>query len=323
MELNASFLPHKGDTAHRTREMVTHLQKSQLYRDYQSAFEATTGLPLEMRPAGAFQAALQNSKHTNPFCQLMASRNKTCAACLLLQQRLEENATVEPQTLECFAGLRESAVPVRLGETVVAYLHTGQVLTKAPTEQTFARIARVVATGENPVNAAALRTAYFKTRVLTKKHYDSIVRLIAIFAQHLSARSNQLAVQDASSEVPVIAKARAYIANHLTEELSLVQVARAVNTSEFYFCKLFRKSTGLTFTDYVSRVRIESVKQLLLNPHKRVSEAAYEAGFQSLSQFNRVFRRIAGESPSVYRDKLHGTNNGTGTGTSRALAHAA
>ena len=64
-------------------------------------------------------------------------------------------------------------------------------------------------------------------------------------------------------------------------------------------------ATGMTFTDYLARVRIEKVKNLLLNPHKRVSEAAYEAGFQSLSQFNRVFRRIAGESPTTFRDRLH------------------
>jgi len=76
--------------------------------------------------------------------------------------------------------------------------------------------------------------------------------------------------------------------------------------SAFYFCKIFKKATGLTFTDYLARVRVEKVKNLLLNPHRRVSEAAYEAGFQSLSQFNRVFRRIAGESPSIYREKLHG-----------------
>jgi AraC-like DNA-binding protein len=79
-----------------------------------------------------------------------------------------------------------------------------------------------------------------------------------------------------------------------------------VNMSAFYFCKMFKKATGMTFTDYLARVRVEKVKNLLLNPHKRVSEAAYEAGFQSLSQFNRVFRRIAGESPSAYRERLHG-----------------
>ncbi|MCW5548631.1 MAG: helix-turn-helix transcriptional regulator, partial [Opitutaceae bacterium] len=100
-------------------------------------------------------------------------------------------------------------------------------------------------------------------------------------------------------------KARIYIAEHQGDELSLQSVAKAVNMSAFYFCKTFKKATGMTFTDYLARVRVEKVRNLLLNPHKRVSEAAYEAGFQSLSQFNRVFRRIAGESPTTYRDRLH------------------
>lgn len=84
-------------------------------------------------------------------------------------------------------------------------------------------------------------------------------------------------------------------------------MARAVNMSAFYFCKSFRKATGMTFTDYLARVRVEKVRNLLLNPHKRISEAAYEAGFQSLSQFNRVFRRVAGEAPTAYRARLHGS----------------
>jgi len=74
--------------------------------------------------------------------------------------------------------------------------------------------------------------------------------------------------------------------------------------SAFYFCKIFKKTTGMTFTGYLARVRVEKVKNLMLNPHKRISEVAYETGFQSLSQFNRVFRRLAGESPSEYRERL-------------------
>ena len=64
------------------------------------------------------------------------------------------------------------------------------------------------------------------------------------------------------------------------------------------------KATGLNFTDYVSRVRIEKAKNLLLNPHLRVSEIAYEVGFQSLTHFNRVFKKIIGQSPTNYRTQL-------------------
>jgi AraC-like DNA-binding protein len=49
---------------------------------------------------------------------------------------------------------------------------------------------------------------------------------------------------------------------------------------------------------------VEKAKNLLLNPHLRVSEIAYTVGFQSLTHFNRVFRKLAGESPTDFREKL-------------------
>ena len=51
-------------------------------------------------------------------------------------------------------------------------------------------------------------------------------------------------------------------------------------------------------------MRIEKARNLLLNPNLRISEVAFAAGFQSLTHFNRIFRRIAGESPTQYRKKL-------------------
>jgi AraC-like DNA-binding protein len=67
---------------------------------------------------------------------------------------------------------------------------------------------------------------------------------------------------------------------------------------------LFKRTTGLTFTNFLSRVRIESSKNLLSNPQLRVSEIAYAAGFQSLTHFNRVFQTMVGQSPTEYRLKV-------------------
>ena len=116
--------------------------------------------------------------------------------------------------------------------------------------------------------------------------------------------SNQITVRQANAEPPVITKARQYIEAHHTEELSLGQVAQAVHTSVFYFCKMFKKATGINFTEFVSRTRVEKSKNLLLNPNLRVSEIAYEVGFQSLTHFNRIFKRIVGQSPTEYRSQL-------------------
>ena len=302
-------MSQESDSARHSRALVAQLKRSRIYRDYEQAFRDTTGLPISLRATEAFDLPHQGDPKENPFCMIMARSNQSCAACLQLQRRVEEEARLAPKTLKCFAGLCDSAVPVRVGDNLVAFLQTGQILLHTPTKAEFAKTTRQLLKFGTEVDMKRLEEAYFQTRVITKKQYESILRLLTIFAQHLSTLSNQLIVQEATAESPQVAKARVFIAEHQSEEMSLGQVASAVNMSAFYFCKTFKKSTGMTFTDYLARVRIEKVKNLLLNPHKRVSEAAYEAGFQSLSQFNRVFRRIAGESPTVYREKLHGVGN--------------
>ncbi len=291
-----------------SRTLVAQLKRSQIFRDYEQAFRETTGLPITLRPIEAFDLPHHGDPKEAPFCVLMAQSNHSCAACLQLQKRVEIEARLQPKTLKCFAGLCDSAVPIRVGENLIAFLQTGQILTHTPHQTEFKRVTKQVLDWGSDVDMKRLEEAYFQTRVITRKQYESILRLLTIFAQHLSALSNQLMVQESSAELPAITRARAYIADHQADELSLTQVAQAVNMSAFYFCKTFKKATGMTFTDYLARVRVEKVKNLLLNPHKRVSEAAYEAGFQSLSQFNRVFRRIAGEAPSVYRNRLHASS---------------
>ena len=166
------------------------------------------------------------------------------------------------------------------------------------------RTAKQISEGGIDADMAKLRSAYFETRVLAPKQYASSVRLLSIFAEHLSMVSNQVVVQQQTAEPPVITRAKQFIHEHQGEDLSLGQVAKAVNTSTFYFCKMFKKATGVNFTDYLSRVRIEKAKNLLLNPNLRISEIAYEVGFQSLTHFNRVFKKIVGQSPTEYRGQL-------------------
>ena len=294
------------DNAKQSRELVRQLHESEIYRDYEKAFRETTGLPINLRPIEAFNLPHHGDPQESPFCALMAGTNQSCAACLQLQRKVEEEAQMEPKTLRCFAGLCDSAVPVRVGENLVAFLQTGQILLHQPNKREFKKLTRQLINWGVDTDLKRLEEAYFQTRVLEKKQYEAVLRLLTIFAKHLASLSNELMVSAQQAESPMISRAKVFIMEHQHEEMSLRQVAGSVNTSAFYFCKMFKKATGLTFTDYLARVRVEKVKNLLLNPHKRISEAAYEAGFQSLSQFNRVFRKVAGEAPTVWRDKLPG-----------------
>jgi len=134
------------------------------------------------------------------------------------------------------------------------------------------------------------------------------VRLLTFFAEQLSALINQITLEKQNAEPPLVCKAREYIEKHKMEHLSLATVAQASGASVFHFCKVFKRATGLKFTDYVARVRLEDAKTQLLNPSRRISEIAYDVGFQSLTQFNRMFKRVFGQSPTEFREHL-GTRN--------------
>jgi AraC-like DNA-binding protein len=98
-----------------------------------------------------------------------------------------------------------------------------------------------------------------------------------------------------------IMKARIFIDAHFSDELSLREVARAAHISTNYFSEKFKEATGENFVKYVARLRFEKALVLLRQPNLRVSEIAFAIGFQSLSQFNRVFKKLAGQSPTALR----------------------
>jgi AraC-like DNA-binding protein len=289
------------------KSMIDALAASKLYQDYCRAFNDLTGLPLTLRPVESWQLPYRGKRNENAYCAMMAMKSSTCASCLQTQQRLSETAAETPQTVTCASGLSETAVPVRLGEKLVGFLQTGQVFRRKPSAAQFERLARQVESLGPAVPAKELREAYFHTRVLSPKEHDAVVRMLSVFAQHLAVVSNQLVVRQEHPEPPMVTRAKEYIEEHQSEDLSLTEVARAVNASTFYFCKVFKKATGINFTDYVSRVRIEKAKNLALNPNLRISEIAFEVGFQSLTHFNRVFKKITGMSPTAYRAQLPST----------------
>lgn len=285
-------------------DIIRQLSESQIYRDYEKAFNNATKLPLTLRPGVVWQPALHGKKNENPFCALMAKSSRSCAVCLQTQDELTQGEPHEPHTVTCFAGFCDTLVPLSVGGHIIGYLQTGQVSLHQPSEAAFSRICRQLLKWGAQVDLTQLEDAYFHSRVLSKEQYVAMVRLLEIFAQHLSSMANQCLVQKENEEPPMISRAKKIISDNGEEPLSLDQMAKALNVSTFYFCKMFKKATGLTFTDYVARTRIEKAKNLLLNPNVRISEAAYDSGFTSITHFNRVFKRVVGQSPTEYREKL-------------------
>jgi AraC-like DNA-binding protein/ligand-binding sensor protein len=290
--------------------LIQRLGRSDFYNEFKQAFCGSAGLPLTLRPVNFWALAHRRQLHENPFCALIAQTNRGCAACLETEQRAVDAAQDGPATLRCFAGLCHTAVPVKLGDRTIGFLQTGQVALDLPSAAGFEAVTRRLADWGVSVDLNRLRDAYYHSRVLSANQYSGLIRLLEIFARQLSLTANEMAIQDAEAEPPMIRRAKAYIAGHHGDPISLDNIACAMHVSIFYFCRMFKKATGLTFTDYLGRVRVEKAKNLLLNPHLRVSEIAYSVGFQSLTHFNRQFHRLTGESPTGFRDSATSRTKG-------------
>ncbi|MBP3821869.1 MAG: helix-turn-helix domain-containing protein [Bacteroidaceae bacterium] len=104
------------------------------------------------------------------------------------------------------------------------------------------------------------------------------------------------------SESRRVAKVQQYIAQHFHEEVRLETLADLVGMTPVGFSRFFRQRTGRTLSDYIIDTRIGHAARLLVDSTQTVAEICYDCGFNTLSNFNRLFRRRKGCSPKEFRE---------------------
>lgn len=95
-----------------------------------------------------------------------------------------------------------------------------------------------------------------------------------------------------------------YIEQHYMHEFSMQDVARIMNYSEAYFCKLFKQCFGQNFTSYLTEYRVDEAKKMLAQPTVNVKEVGKAVGYGDANYFAKVFKRITGQSPTEYRQEI-------------------
>ena len=144
----------------------------------------------------------------------------------------------------------------------------------------------------------------------TVDHFEQLLCLLEIFqVLAISDEVVELNEQDTSIKLFLNDKIRMgaiykYIHANYNETPDVNRVASSVHLSTAAFCRYFKKQTKMTFTDFVNQYRITQAKTLLLQDNT-ISEACYEVGFQSLSYFNKLFKKITGENPSNFKRRHH------------------
>jgi AraC-like DNA-binding protein len=102
------------------------------------------------------------------------------------------------------------------------------------------------------------------------------------------------AVMAARSLLPAVH----FVESHLSEKITGEDMARLCSMSPFRYSREFKEAFGISFREYLVRLRLKEAARLLENPQARVAQVAYAVGFNDMSYFSRMFKRYFGVSPS-------------------------
>jgi len=276
-------------------------------REALTAFQTATGLAVRLLPDNSHATVSRSVRSTNPLCAMIAQspQGKTACRCFIEGLRDRLNRRPAPCALQCFAGLTELAMPVTVHGRRAALLICGPVFQRKPTWHDFDRVFRRLQQMQITVNRSRAGNAFSRTRVASRSQFQAATYLLDLLAKHLTESTAQQLINVQPGEADGVRHAKEFVQAHLTEAISMHQVAGHVGLSPQYFCRVFKASTTMTFTEYVCRLRLDKARELLADPARRISEVALAVGFNSIPYFDRAFHRYVGTSPKQYRATLH------------------
>ena len=282
------------------------LTASPTVREQQVAFTCATGVPLTLSPASAHALA------DGTFCVKGCLGGHSGEACRdkLLQAEKRAVTRLSPVHYSCPSGLVKILVPVFIAGRHAGILLAGplalHVLDAERLKQLAARLEKAGLGGR----AGQLQTTWRYSPQLSPAKCHAAETLLRMFAKYLEeAGQHYLRAQTAPAS-PLLKKIEAFLAGCQDGRVSLKEVAASVNLSPCHFCAVFKKQTGLTFTRYRVRQRLQKACELLADSGRRISDVAFESGFESIPYFNRAFRQQFNCSPTEYRQRIAGQNPG-------------
>lgn len=269
---------------------------------FREDFEAATGLRIELVDELGHTAS--PPINASPACGLIQSDPAGETLCRRFRQRLLERATKEGRLVTecCDAGARETAVSLRVAGMQVGYLVFHGTWDEAPGAAALSRAIHLLGRAGAQVEPGDLQMALSSVRVLPKRVLDAYCHWLQLAAREIAAAlTNQANTPPDRLPAPVQKACGLIRSQAVNGTLDLPSIARQCGVSTGHLSRLFHRATGLTFTDYVARFRVEHARNLLENSDKNITEAALASGFNSLSQFHRVFRQVYGHPPRELR----------------------
>jgi AraC-like DNA-binding protein/ligand-binding sensor protein len=244
-------------------------------------------------------------EHLNKYCAaLQKSSNEPCQ-CYTNKFLLEARHRQQVLVYRCYAGLTDLILPLYDSEKkYIGALTSGQFFVEGeePCSQEFIE---ELARKENVENEETpLYELYMASPTLKPRQIDGLIDFLRNIGEMILEARSKILFWEQGNAAERIQLIRDYIHQNYMKSLNVEKVSARFFLSPNHFCRYFKKSTGVTFIEYLNLYRIKKAEELLCNRALGSMEISIRCGFGSVSQFYRHFKQVKGVSPKELRKNL-------------------
>lgn len=247
----------------------------------------------------------------SPFCKVVRNNPKLLKRCNQcdLYGGLEATKSFSSCPYRCHMGLIDFSVPIIKNGALLGFIMAGQ----AKTEDTT--IKPILPQQTDWQNDKALKKLYNDLPVLTAEQLYSATKVLRMMVNYFypfeTDTYEEVQFNDLPDFVddekpinrPEIRKAILYIEKNLTNRVSLRRIAEHIHLSESYFSKIFKEDMGVSVVQYITLLRMQEAKKLLVHSQLSVNQISKTLGYNRASYFCKIFKLTTTEPPYEYRKK--------------------
>ena len=238
--------------------------------------------------------------HESPYCVYIKSFPEAYRHCVERQKKIVKKCECGAFCGSCFAGVREWVYPISNGEENVGFIcvsgyvsENAESFIKSVSEKYF-------------IPAHNLHGLYknLNERMPEKSELDTLIIPLCNMLELAYIRSaGELGGSQGTIDAVI-----SYIKRHHTEQITLDDICARFLCSRSYISHIFKKSTGKSFREYLTEIRLDDAKMLLTYSSLSITEISFSVGFSDSGYFSSVFKKRFGVSPAAYRKREKAIN---------------
>ena len=240
------------------------------------------------------------------FCDYVSYHSKVFAkTCLTCNQKAFQivKKIRRSYIYQCHMGFKEAMIPIYTGDTLQVVLMIGQIRNPNESNAQFGKIVNALYHLDSSLPASVdvqkLEQKWNEMLCMPDTQLEALVSLLEIFAKHIQDK-HWVNYKNVSRSEQI----NRYFQLHYHENISIEQMSDALFISRSTLSRLIHRFFNTTFTDYLLHLRIEKAKQVLAETNLTVQEIAGAVGFKDPYYFMKVFKKLTGYTPSMYRNNM-------------------